>query len=176
MYVKFLQETDQMISMGHNLVFRIFLDKYQLSFTLSCVRALCSRTLHIIQSLSCLWRHNDAMMIISLAWFHNLFSWDLYHFRGNWLKQIILKYYATDSPRANPCFLPLIYRGLTHFRRSYLNSWFMLFFRNHYLRWKTSTAKIYNFYSLVFLRICGSKWKYFSHFGKKISIFYASHQ
>ena len=131
-HVKFLQETDQMISTGRYLIFFIYLDKYQLGFTLSYVRALDSRTLHVYQSLSCLWWHNNAWMIISLTWFHNLFSWDLCHFRGNWLKQTILKYYAADSLRANLCFLPFIYRGLTRFRRSYLNSWLMLFFRNNY--------------------------------------------
>ena len=46
-HVKFLQETDQMISTGRDLVFLIYLDKYQLGFILSCVRALDSRTLHI---------------------------------------------------------------------------------------------------------------------------------
>ena len=89
-------------------------------------------------------------MIISLAWFHNLFSWDLCYFRGNWLKRTILKYYATDSPGANPYFLLFIYRGLTRFRCSYLNSWFMLFFRNNYPSWKTSIVGICNFYSLIF--------------------------
>ena len=53
-HVKFLQETDQMISTGRDLVFLIYLDKYQLDFTLSYVRALGSRTLHIYQGLSCL--------------------------------------------------------------------------------------------------------------------------
>ena len=101
-HVKFFQKTDQMISTGLDL---IFLDKYQLGFTLSYVRVLGFRTLHIYQGLSCLWRHNNARMIISLAWFHNLFLWDLCHFRGNWLKQTVLKYYATDSPKANPYFL-----------------------------------------------------------------------
>ena len=38
-HVKFLQETDQMISTGRDLVFLICLDKYQLGFTLSYVRA-----------------------------------------------------------------------------------------------------------------------------------------
>ena len=42
-HVKFLQETDQ-ISTGHDLIFLIYLDKYQLGFTLSCVRALGFRT------------------------------------------------------------------------------------------------------------------------------------
>ena len=149
-YVKFFQETNQMRSTGCNLVFLICLDKYQLGFTLSCVRALGSRTLHIFQGLSCLWRHNNTRMIIFLAWFHNLFLWDLCHFRGNWLKQTVLKYYATDSPRANPYFLSLIYRSLTRFMRNYLNSWFMLFFSNNYPSWKTSTTEIYDFYSLVF--------------------------
>ena len=54
MHVKFLQETDQMISMGRDLIFIIYLDKCQLAFTLSYVRALGSRTLHIDQGLSCL--------------------------------------------------------------------------------------------------------------------------
>ena len=53
-HVKFIQETDQMISTGRNLVFLIYLDKYQLGFTLSYVRALGSRILHIYQGLSCL--------------------------------------------------------------------------------------------------------------------------
>ena len=121
-HVKFLQETNQMINTGRDLVFLIYLDKYQLGFTLSYVWALCSRTLHIYQGLSCLWRHNNTRMIISLAWFHNLFLWDLCHFRGNRLKQTVLKYYATDFFRTNPCFFPLIYRGLIHFGNSYLNS------------------------------------------------------
>ena len=131
-HVKFLQETDQMISTSRDLVFLIYLDKYQLGFTLSCVRALRSRTLHIYQGLSCLWWHNNTRMIIFLAWFHNLFLWDLCHFRGNRLKQAVLKYYATDSLGANLYFFSLIYWGLTRFRRSYLNSQFMLFFRNNY--------------------------------------------
>ena len=128
----------------------IYLDKYQLGFILSCVRVLGSRTLHIYQGLSCFWWHNNDRMIISLAWFHNLFLWDLCHFRGNWLKQIVLKYYAIDSPEVNLYFLSLIYWDLTRFRCNYLNSKLMLFFRNNYLSWKTSTARIYNFYSLVF--------------------------
>ena len=53
-HIKFLQKTDQMISTGRDLVFLIYLDKYQLGFTLSYVRALRSRTLHIYQGLSCL--------------------------------------------------------------------------------------------------------------------------
>ena len=53
-HVKFFRETDQMISMGHDLIFLIYLNKNQLGFTLSYVRALGSRTLHIIQGLSCL--------------------------------------------------------------------------------------------------------------------------
>ena len=53
-HVKFLQETDQMISTVCDLVFLIYLDKYQLGFILSCVRALGSKTLHIDQGLSCL--------------------------------------------------------------------------------------------------------------------------
>ena len=109
MHIKFLQETNQMINTGRDLVFLIYLDKYQLSFTLSCVQASGSRTSHIFQGLSCLWRHNDARIIIFLAWFHNLFLWDVCHFRGNKLKKTVLKYYATDSPRANPYFLLLIY-------------------------------------------------------------------
>ena len=47
MHVKFLKETDQMISMSRDLVFLIYLDKYQLGFILSYVRALDSRILHI---------------------------------------------------------------------------------------------------------------------------------
>ena len=152
-HVKFLQETNQTISTGHDFVFLIYLDKYQLRFTLSYVRALRSRTLHIYQGLSCLWQHNNTRMIISLAWFHNLFLWNLCHFRGNRLKQTALKYYATDSPRVNLYFLPLIYWGLIRFRRSYLNSQFMLFFRNNYPSWKTSTVGIYNFYCLIFKNI-----------------------
>ena len=53
-HIKFFQETDQMISTGRDLIFLIYLDKYQLGFTLSYVRALGSRTLHIYQGLSCL--------------------------------------------------------------------------------------------------------------------------
>ena len=87
-HVKFLQETDQMISTGRDLVFLIYLDKYQLGFILSCVRASGSITSHIFQGLSCLWRHNDVRIIISLAWFHNLFLWDLCHFRGNLLNKL----------------------------------------------------------------------------------------
>ena len=54
MHIKFLQETNQMISTGRDLVFLIYLDKYQLGFTLSYVRASGSRTSYIFQSLSCL--------------------------------------------------------------------------------------------------------------------------
>ena len=143
-----------MISTGHDLVFLIYLDKYQLGFILSYIRALRSITLHIYQGLSCLWRHNNARIIISLAWFYNLFLWDFCHFRGNRFKQSVLKYYATDSPRANPYFLPLIYWGLTRFRRGYLNSQFMLFFKNNYPSWKTSTVGICNFYWLIFTFKC----------------------
>ena len=53
-HVKFLQETNQMINTGRDLVFLIYLDKYQLGFILSYVRALRSKTLHIYQGLSCL--------------------------------------------------------------------------------------------------------------------------
>ena len=49
-HVKFFQETDQMISTGRDLVFLIYLDKYQLGFTLSCVRALGSRTSHFFKA------------------------------------------------------------------------------------------------------------------------------
>ena len=144
---------------------------------MSCVQASDSRTSHIYQGLSCLWRHNNVRIIISLAWFHNLFLWDFCHFRGNRLKQFVLKYYAIDSPRANSYFLPLIYWGLTRFRRSYLNSQFMLFFRNNYPNWKTSTTRIYNFYSLIFSfeYIWVEMKKYFFSFREKISTFYASH-
>ena len=78
--------------------------------------------------------------------------------------------HSTDSPRANPYFLPLIYRGLTRFRRSYLNSQFMLFFRNNYPSWKTSTAGIYNFWLPRFLIREYMGWngkKYFPHLGRK---------
>ena len=51
-HVKFLEETDQMINTGHDF---IFLDKYQLGFTLSYVRVLGFRTLHIYQNLSYIW-------------------------------------------------------------------------------------------------------------------------
>ena len=51
-HINFLQETDQMISTGRDLIFLIYLDKYQLDFTLSYIRVLGSRTLHIYQSLS----------------------------------------------------------------------------------------------------------------------------
>ena len=163
-HIKFLQETNQMINTGHDLVFLIYLDKYQLSFTLSCVQTSGSRTSHIFQGLSCLWRHNDVRIIISLALFHNLFLWDFCHFRGNRLKQFVLNYYATDSPRANPYFLSLIYWGLIRFRRSYLNSQFMLFFRNTYPSWKTSTTRIYNFLFPRFL-----SWEYVYRNGKIIS-------
>ena len=49
--VKFLKKIDQMISTGRNLVFLIYLNKYQLDFTLSYVRALGSRTSHIFKRL-----------------------------------------------------------------------------------------------------------------------------
>ena len=48
-HVKSLQETDQMISMG-DLIFLIYLDKYQLGFTLSCVQASGSRTSHFFKA------------------------------------------------------------------------------------------------------------------------------
>ena len=54
MHTKFLQETNQMINTGRDLVFFIYLDKYQLGFILSYVRGLRSRTLYIYQGLSCL--------------------------------------------------------------------------------------------------------------------------
>ena len=129
MYVKFLQKTNQMINTGRDLVFLIYLDKYQLGFTLSCVQASSSRTSHIYQGLSCLWRHNNVRIIIFLAWFHNLFLWDFCHFRGNRLKQSVLKYYATDSPGAN--FSPLFFEVLHALGVVIFNSWFMLFFRNN---------------------------------------------
>ena len=53
-HVKFFQKTDQMINTGHDLVFLIYLDKYQLGFILSYVQASGSRILHIYQCLSCL--------------------------------------------------------------------------------------------------------------------------
>ena len=53
-HTKFLQEINQMINTGRDLVFLIYLDKYQLGFILSYVRGLRSRTLHIYQGLSCL--------------------------------------------------------------------------------------------------------------------------
>ena len=95
-HVKFLQKTNPMISTGRDLVFLIYLD-YQLGFTLSYVRALRSRTLHIYQGLSCLWRHNDARIIIFLVWFHNLFLWDSFHFRNNRLKQTILEQHTQQT-------------------------------------------------------------------------------
>ena len=51
-HIKFLQETDQMISPGRDLVFLIYLNKYQLGFTLSCVQVSGSRTSHFYQGLS----------------------------------------------------------------------------------------------------------------------------
>ena len=53
-HVKFFQETDQMISTGRNIIFLIYLDKYQFGFTLSYGRVLGFRSLHIYQDLSCL--------------------------------------------------------------------------------------------------------------------------
>ena len=131
-HIKFLQETDQMISKGRNLVFLIYLDKYQLGFTLSCVRASSFRTSHIFQSLSCLWWHNDARIIISLAWFHNLFLWDLCHFRGNWLNRLFWSNTLNKLFWSKSLFSLLHFWDFTLFRRSYLTSWFMLFFRNNY--------------------------------------------
>ena len=52
-HIKFLQKADQMISTDRDLIFLIYLDNYQLGFTLSYIRALDSRTLHIYQGLSC---------------------------------------------------------------------------------------------------------------------------
>ena len=66
MHVKFFQETDQMISTGRDLIFLIYLDKYQLGFTLSYVQALRSKTLHIYQGLSCFWRHNNTRIFLSM--------------------------------------------------------------------------------------------------------------
>ena len=131
----------------------------------------------LFQGLSCLWQHNGARMIISLAWFHNLFLWDLCHYRGNWFKQTVLKYYITNSPGANPCFLPLIYQGLTRFGCNYLSSWFMMFFRNNYPSWKTSIVESYNFYCLVFSfeNMCVEMEKYFPHSGRKSQSFYTFH-
>ena len=53
-HIKFLQKIDQMISTGRDLVFLIYVDKYQLGFTLSYFRASGFKTSHIFQSLSCL--------------------------------------------------------------------------------------------------------------------------
>ena len=127
----------------------------------------------LFQGLSCLWQHNDARIIIALVWFYNLFLWNFCHFRGNRFKQTVLKYYAIDSPRANPYFLSLIYWGLTCFRRSYLNSQFILFFRNNYPNWKTLAAEIYNFLFSFFLiwEYVGRNGKIFPLFREKISIF-----
>ena len=52
MHVKFFQETNQIINTCRDLVFFIYLDKYQLGFTLSCVQALGFITSHIGQGLS----------------------------------------------------------------------------------------------------------------------------
>ena len=49
MHIKFLQETDQMINTGRDLVFFIYLDKYQLGFTLSSVRVSGSKTSHFFK-------------------------------------------------------------------------------------------------------------------------------
>ena len=51
MHVKLFQETHLMISKSCDLVFLIYLDKYQLDFKLLYVRALGFRTLHIYQGL-----------------------------------------------------------------------------------------------------------------------------
>ena len=141
---------------------------------MSYVRALGSRTLHFYQVLSCLWWHNNTRMIIFLAWFHNLFLWDLCHFKGNWSKQTVLKYYSTDSPKANPYFLPLIYQDLTRFGRSYLNSCCSL--GTTIQTEKHQQLKYVTFIpSFSHSRICGSKWKNNFSFEEKISTFYAFH-
>ena len=49
-HIKFLQEIDQMISTGHDFVFLIYLDKYQLGFTLSCVQASGFKTSHFFKT------------------------------------------------------------------------------------------------------------------------------
>ena len=49
-HIKFLQKTDQMISTGCDLIFLIYLDKYQLGFTLSYVRVSGSKTSHFFKA------------------------------------------------------------------------------------------------------------------------------
>ena len=158
-----------MISMGRDLIFLIYLDKYQLDFTLSYVRASDSRTLHIYQGLSCLWRHNNARMIIFLTWFHHSFHEICATLEAIGSNRLFWNIMQQTLLEQN-LFFPLIYRGLTYFGRSYLNSWFMLFFRNNYPSWKTSTARIYNFWLPLFLIREYMGWngkKYFPHLGRK---------
>ena len=49
-HIKFFQKTDQMINTSHDLIFLIYLDKYQLGFTLSCVRVSDSKTSHFFKA------------------------------------------------------------------------------------------------------------------------------
>ena len=49
-HIEFLQETDQMISTGCDFVFQIYLNKYQLGFTLSYVRVSGSKTSHFFKA------------------------------------------------------------------------------------------------------------------------------
>ena len=99
-------------------------------------------------------------MIIFLAWFHNSFHGICATLGETGSNKLFWS--ITQQTFLSKSFfsLPHLYRGLTHFRLSYLNLWFMLFFRNNFSRWKTSTTGIYNFIpSFSHLRICGSKWK-----------------
>ena len=129
---------------------------------MSCIRALGSKTSYIFQGLSCLWRHNDARIIISLAWFYNLFLWDLCHFRAIGSTDCSEVIHSTNSPRANSYFLSLIFEvlhalgvviwlhdsccflGTTIHAEKHQQLEFMIFIP-----------------SFSHLRICGSNWKIF---------------
>ena len=76
----------------------------------------------LFQGLSCLWRHNGVRMIIFLAWFHNYFHGICVTLGATGSTDCSEVIHSTDSPGANPYFLPFIYQGLTRFERSYLNS------------------------------------------------------
>ena len=176
--IKFLQEIDQIIITGCDLVVLIYLDKYQLGFTLSCVRASGSRTLHIFQGLSCLWRYNDARMIIFLAWYHNFFH------------GICASLGATCSNRmfwSNKCNR-LSWDKFLFFSSSFFEIihtlGVVIWIRNSYCSLKTS-IQVGKYQQLEFVTfiasfshssVCGSKWKkYFFSFEEKISTFYVFH-
>ena len=131
----------------------------------------------LFQGLSCLWRHNSARMIISLAWFHSYFHRicaTLGAIGSTDCSEII---HSTDSLGANLYFSPLFIEILHALGVVIWIHDSCCSLRTTIQAEKYQQLKFIIFDCLVFSfeNIWVEMEKIFSSFGEKISTFYASH-